>query len=165
MRVLVGDPRVWTPQPGGVAVSVGVFDGVHLGHRQMLQELFDDTAALADIPIGAITFDRHPLKVIRPSGAPLMLTSTDHKLALISACDLDGCVMLPFTQELATMPASEFAAWLLRCAPTLSEIIVGENWRFGAKASGTPDLLRELGSEARPHHRLIEAFNELAEVI
>ena len=73
MRVLVGDPRVWTPQPGGVAVSVGVFDGVHLGHRQMLQELFDDRAALADIPIGAITFDRHPLTTI----APCLLYTTD----------------------------------------------------------------------------------------
>jgi riboflavin kinase/FMN adenylyltransferase len=130
-----------------ITVAAGFFDGVHRGHRSII----DYTKAAALRHGGEawiLTFDRHPLKVLRPSGAPLMLTSTDHKLALISACDVDGCVMLPFSQELASMPAAEFAAWLLHCAPTLSEIIVGENWRFGAKAGGTPDLLRELGSEA-----------------
>ncbi len=130
-----------------ITLAVGFFDGVHRGHRSII----DYTIAAAQRRGGEawiLTFDRHPLKVLRPTIAPLILTSTSHKLALIDACGVDGCVTLSFTQELASMPAPDFAAWMLHCAPTLSEIIVGENWRFGAHAKGTPDLLRHLGSEA-----------------
>ncbi|MBT3191144.1 MAG: bifunctional riboflavin kinase/FAD synthetase [Verrucomicrobia bacterium] len=130
-----------------ITVAAGFFDGVHCGHRSVI-EYAKDSARKHGGEAWILTFDQHPLKVVRPEIAPLMLTSTEHKVALLETCGVDGCILLPFTHEFATTPATEFAAWLLHCAPTLSEVVVGENWRFGADAGGTPALLRELGGEA-----------------
>ena len=130
-----------------IVLAAGFFDGLHCGHRSIIE--YAKTAARKHQgEAWMLTFDRHPLKVLRPEIAPLMLTSTEHKLRLIEASGIDGCMVLPFTRELAATPAEEFAAWLLHCAPTLAEVVVGENWRFGFKAAGTPELLRELGAEA-----------------
>jgi riboflavin kinase / FMN adenylyltransferase len=130
-----------------LTIVAGFFDGVHCGHRSIIEHA-KASARKREGQAWILTFDQHPLKVVSPEIAPLMLTSTEHKLALLRACDIDGCIVLPFTRKIAATPPADFAAWLLHCAPSLAEIIVGENWRFGAKAAGTPALLRELGREA-----------------
>ncbi len=130
-----------------IVLAAGFFDGLHCGHLSII-EYAKSAARKLGGEAWMLTFDRHPLKVLRPEIAPLMLTSTEHKIRLIEASGIDGCMVLPFTRELAATPAEEFAAWLLHCAPTLAEVVVGENWRFGAKAAGTPVLLRELGAKA-----------------
>ncbi len=135
------------PRTGPVVLAAGFFDGVHNGHRRIFAQT-TQSARKCGGEAWVLTFDTHPLKVLRPETAPLLLTSTPHKLALIRNCNVDGCVVLPFTEELATMPPADFAAWLFHCAPTLSEIVVGENWRFGGQAVGTPELLRSLGQES-----------------
>jgi riboflavin kinase/FMN adenylyltransferase len=145
MRVLVGDPGVWTPQPGGVAVSVGVFDGVHLGHRQMLQELFDDTAALADIPIGAITFDRHPLATIAPERAPELLTTPDERLALFEEAGLDFAAVLTFDEAMRLLSPEGFVETVLANGLGARLVVVGDGFRFGHNAGGDVDELRRLG--------------------
>ena len=66
MKLFVGDPSMWEPPAGGVAVSIGVFDGVHLGHLHMLQILRDEASAAGGMPVGTVTFDRHPLSTIAP---------------------------------------------------------------------------------------------------
>ena len=93
-----------------------------------------------------MTFDAHPLKILKPEAAPLLITSTNHKLSLLRQSGIDGCILLPFTRELAATPAEDFAQWLFHCAPTLREVVTGENWRFGAKAQGTPQMLEDLGA-------------------
>lgn len=145
MRVLVGDPRVWTPQPGGVAVSVGVFDGVHLGHRQMLQELFDDTAALADIPIGAITFDRHPLATIAPERAPELLTTPEDRLELFEEAGLDFAAVLTFDEAMRSLSPEGFVETVLANGLGARLVVVGDGFRFGHDAGGDVDELRRLG--------------------
>jgi len=130
-----------------ITLAAGVFDGVHRGHRRVI-EYAKSAARKHNGEAWVLTFDRHPMKVLRPESAPLMLTSIEHKLDLLRASDVDGCMLLPFSPGLAATPATEFAEWLFHCVPTLSEIVVGTNWRFGAKAAGTPELLRDLGHNA-----------------
>ena len=145
MKILVGDPSVWTPRPGGVAVSVGVFDGVHLGHRQMLQTLFDDAAALGDLPIGAITFDRHPLATIAPARIPTLITTPDERLALFEEAGLDFAAVLTFDEAMRTLPAEGFVETVLANGLGARLVVVGDGFRFGLNAAGDVDELRRLG--------------------
>lgn len=145
MKILVGDPSVWTPQPGGVAVSVGVFDGVHLGHRQMLQTLFDDAAALGDLPIGAITFDRHPLVTIAPDRTPTLITTPEERLALFEEAGLDFAAVLTFDETMRTLPAEGFVETVLANGLGARLVVVGDGFRFGLNAAGNVDELRRLG--------------------
>ena len=145
MKVLVGDPSVWNPRPGGVAVSVGVFDGVHLGHRQMLQALFDDAAALGDLPIGAITFDRHPLATIAPDRTPTLITTPEERLALFEEAGLDFAAVLTFDEAMRTLPAEGFVETVLADGLGARLVVVGDGFRFGLNAAGDVDELRRLG--------------------
>lgn len=130
-----------------IVLAAGFFDGVHIGHQSVIKH-----AICAAREVGGeswlMTFSPHPMKVLKPEIAPLMITAEKHKLALMEAYGIDGAIVIPFTREFASTPPSDFAAWLFRCAPTLKEIVVGENWRFGAKAAGTPELLANLGEVA-----------------
>jgi len=145
MRVLVGDPAVWTPRPGGVAVSIGVFDGVHLGHRQMLQALFDDSAALGELPIGAITFDRHPLATIAPDRAPELITTPEERLVLFEEAGLDFAAVLTFDEGMRALPPDDFVRTVLADGLGARLVVVGEGFRFGIDAAGDVDELRRLG--------------------
>ncbi len=145
MKVFVGDPRVWTPPPGGVAVSVGVFDGVHLGHRQMLRALVDDAADLADLPIGAITFDRHPLATIAPERAPLLITTPEERLALFEQAGLDFAAVLTFDDAMRSLPPAGFVETVLAGGLGARLVVVGDGFRFGLNAAGDVDELRRLG--------------------
>lgn len=145
MRVLVGDPGVWTPQPGGVAVSIGVFDGVHLGHRQMLQALFNDAASLGDLPMGAITFDRHPLATIAPERAPELISTPDERLALFEEAGLDFAAVLTFDERMRALPPDEFVRLVLADGLGARLVVVGAGFRFGLNAAGDVDELRRLG--------------------
>ncbi len=145
MKVLVGDPRVWTPQPGGVAVSVGVFDGVHLGHRQMLQALYDDAAALPGVPVGAITFDRHPLATIAPERAPELLTTPEERLRLFEEAGLDFAAVLTFDVAMRSLSPEGFVKSVLADGLGARLVVVGDGFRFGLNAGGDVDELRRLG--------------------
>ena len=125
------------------AVAVGFFDGVHCGHRAIL----DTTRACASEMDGqawVLTFDTHPLRILNPAVAPPLLTSNTHKLRLLERCGMDGCLLLPFTRETADTEAEDFVAALARAAPPLRRIVAGRNWRFGHGGRGDPTLLRHL---------------------
>jgi len=127
-------------------LAAGFFDGVHRGHRKILAE----TIARARASGGqawVLTFDVHPLTVLRPDAAPPLLTSLRHKLKLLERLDLDGCLVLPFRRALADLEPDDFVRRLHRHMPTLSEVLVGRNWRFGRGGAGTPQRLVRLGRE------------------
>ncbi|MGI9649352.1 MAG: bifunctional riboflavin kinase/FAD synthetase [Acidimicrobiia bacterium] len=145
MKVLVGDPGVWAPHPGGVAVSIGVFDGVHLGHRQMLRVLFDDAASLGELPMGAVTFDRHPLATIAPDRAPELISTPDERLALFEDAGLDFAAVLTFDERMRTLPPDEFVRIVLADGLGARLVVVGTGFRFGLDAAGDVDELRRLG--------------------
>ena len=121
------------------SLAVGFFDGVHLGHQEIL--------AGAD---RALTFRRHPLSVLAPERAPRLLMTLDDRLAAIRACGVRDVVALDFTPELAALPPEAFVAEFL-CPPSAGgarpRIRCGANWNFGKGGTGDADWLRARGFE------------------
>ncbi len=129
-----------------VAAALGVFDGVHKGHMRVLNRTIE-SAATASGSAWVLTFDPHPLKVIRPDSAPPLLTSKQHKLRLLESLGIHGCAILVFTEEFAQIQPDTFMKMLRNSAPLLQRIYVGQNWRFGRDGRGDVDLLKKLGNE------------------
>jgi len=125
-------------------VTVGMFDGVHRGHRALLDRVAAEAAARG-LPAGAVTFDRHPLEVLRPEAKPPLLTTLDRKVALLGAAGMDFVLVLAFTEELSQVTAEAFAREVLMEGVGARAVVVGDNFRFGHKAAGDPALLAELG--------------------
>jgi len=125
-------------------VTVGMFDGVHRGHRALLDRVAAEAAARG-LPAGAVTFDRHPLEVLRPEAKPPLLTTLDRKVALLGAAGMDFVLVLAFTEELSQVTAEAFAREVLMDGVGARAVVVGDNFRFGHKAAGDPALLAELG--------------------
>jgi riboflavin kinase/FMN adenylyltransferase len=131
---------------GPVVLSIGVFDGVHLGHRAVLRRALEDAQTVGGNAV-ALTFEPHPLRVLRPDRAPRLLTSAAHKARLIEAEGFPFLLVVPFDEEFAAQPPEVFVRSLAAAARPLRQICVGENWAFGAKRAGNVNLLRTLGAE------------------
>jgi riboflavin kinase / FMN adenylyltransferase len=127
-------------------VTVGMFDGVHRGHRALLDRVAAEATARG-VPAAAVTFDRHPLAVLRPGSEPPLLTTLDRKVELLGQAGMEVVLVLEFTRELSQVTAEAFATEVLYEALAARAVVVGENFRFGHKAAGAPALLAEL---ARP---------------
>ena len=126
-----------------ITLAVGSFDGVHRGH-QLVIGLAVEMARQADGEVWVLTFDPHPLKILKPEAAPLLITSTLHKVRLIEELGVDGCVVMPFTRMAATEEAGDFLRRLKQTVPGLSRLVVGENWTFGHRGCGDVALLNKL---------------------
>jgi riboflavin kinase / FMN adenylyltransferase len=113
-------------------VAVGEFDGVHLGHREVIRG--SDTV---------LTFEPHPLQVIRPEAAPKLLTSLDRKVELLDGLGVEELVLIEFDRAFAQRSAQEFVDGVLHGTLQATRVSVGENFRFGHKAAGDPALLAE----------------------
>lgn len=129
-----------------VVLAAGAFDGVHVGHRVVIQRAIEHARA-ANGTAWVMTFEPHPLKLLRPEIAPPLITSTPHKLQLLRALGVDGCAVLPFTPALAAIEPELFIEDLCRTTPHLAAIVVGSNWTFGHRGRGDSKLLRELGKK------------------
>lgn len=134
--------------PGPVHLAVGVFDGVHLGHRAVIERAVA-SAKRSGGTAAVITFDPHPATVLRPDSAPLLLTSTRHKLRLFSALGVTHTLVLPFDTAFASTAPADFVIALAGACKPLGQICVGENWAFGKGRSGTVALLQLLGLTLR----------------
>jgi riboflavin kinase/FMN adenylyltransferase len=149
---MTDEVTVYRDLPPGVAtfsrtvVTIGNFDGVHLGHRAILARVLQRAREL-DAQAVAITFEPHPLKVLRPEMNLPLLTTGDQKLALLAACGLDAVVVLPFTLELAALPARDFVRQYFGERLQVREVVVGHDYRFGRGREGDIDLLREMGQQ------------------
>ena len=129
----------------GAVVTVGTFDGVHRGHHDVLARL----AALAgetDRPSVVVTFEPHPLEVVRPSAAPPLLTLHDEKLELFAQCGVSYVAVLPFTPTLASYEAEEFVDAVLLERFRVAELLVGHDHGFGRGRLGDIDVLKALGA-------------------
>lgn len=133
--------------PGGwgrCVVTIGTFDGVHLGH----QELIRRAVTLAEergVRSVLVTFDPHPSEVVRPGSHPAQLTTLRRKAELVEALGIDVFCVLPFTPELSKMPADEFVHEILVEKLHVAAVVVGENFRFGHRATGKVETLHHLG--------------------
>jgi riboflavin kinase/FMN adenylyltransferase len=132
--------------PGPVFLAIGVFDGVHLGHQAVLHRARDD-ARRAGGTAAVVTFDPHPIRVLRPEAAPRLLTATGHKLRLIREQGIDHLLVIHFDREFAATAPSDFIRQLAGACRPLREICVGHAWSFGAGRAGNLQLLETLGKE------------------
>lgn len=127
-------------------VAIGNFDGVHLGHRAVLRQVVDIARDRACRSV-AITFDPHPVLVLRPAEAPVPLTTLDHRLELMASTGLDAALVLPFTFELATWSPERFVDEVLVRRLKVCAVVVGRDIRFGHRNSGDIGTMRELGAK------------------
>jgi riboflavin kinase/FMN adenylyltransferase len=125
-------------------VPIGIFDGVHRGHQLVLARAVT-AARERDARVVVITFDPHPVAVLRPDAMPLMLTTVERRVALLEANGADHVVILPFTEALSHQSADEFVEKTLIERLSAVQIVVGANFRFGHRASGDVALLRKYG--------------------
>jgi riboflavin kinase/FMN adenylyltransferase len=139
------DGVVQTDRPrDGVVVTIGNFDGVHRGHVAVIAA----ARALARTdPVVAVTFDPHPLLVLRPDRAPAILTPLPEKIRLLRAAGADDVLVLPFDQSLAAVDPADFVRDVLVRRLVARAVVVGENFRFGYRAAGDLALLTRLGAE------------------
>ena len=128
------------------AVTIGVYDGVHAGHRWLLRKLrhFADREGL---PVAVVTFDPHPLWLLRPVAAPRMLTNIDQRLSLIEATGLvDYCMVVPFDDVVSRMSPEEFIREVLVGKLNAGAVLVGQDFRFGHHRDGSVADLQRFGA-------------------
>jgi len=131
---------------GPSVVTIGNFDGVHCGHQIVIREVIS-RARLENAKAVAVTFEPHPVRVLRPELPSKMITPLPEKLRLLAATGLDAVLVLPFTNELSHTPADVFAMTVLRDKLRALEVHVGNNFRFGYQAQAHTTHLAELGKQ------------------
>ncbi len=145
MMEIVTDPTTSTPPARGSAVTIGAYDGVHIGHQALLAEL-RARAKPDGLTTVVVTFDRHPATVVRPDSAPLLLCDLAQKLELLEAAGVDRTVVVPFDEERANESAEDFVREILVRTVGARRVVVGEDFHFGHGRKGNITLLRELGA-------------------
>ncbi len=134
------------PSSGRSVVTIGAYDGVHIGHRQVIERV-RSLAAQDGLKSVVVTFDRHPAVVVRPESAPLLLTDLALKLELLGATGVDEVEILRFDEQRAAETAEEFIRGVLVSQLEVATVVVGRNFHFGKARSGTVALLEEMGAE------------------
>jgi riboflavin kinase/FMN adenylyltransferase len=129
---------------GPTVVVIGNFDGVHQGHRRVLER----ARSVADergLPLVAVTFDPHPMAVLRPEHAPTMLTGLEERAALLAGAGADDVLAVPFDRDVASWTPEEFVDRVLVGSLHAAAVVVGANFRFGHRAAGDVATLRAAG--------------------
>jgi riboflavin kinase/FMN adenylyltransferase len=126
-------------------VTIGAYDGVHLGHRAVIAEV-RRLAAARDLQTVVVTFDRHPAMVVRPESAPRLLCDLDQKLELLADAGVDTTYVVHFDEQRATETAEEFVDEVLVGCLNARAVVVGEDFHFGHRRGGNVALLREMGT-------------------
>jgi riboflavin kinase/FMN adenylyltransferase len=139
-RGLDGAPAGW----GRSVVTIGVFDGVHRGHSQIIGHTVARARELGHASV-VVTFDPHPAEVVRPGSHPAVLTEARRKAELVEALGVDVLCVIPFTLDFSRLSAETFVHDVLVESLHAAGVVVGENFRFGHRAAGDVDLLRRLG--------------------
>lgn len=133
----------WTPESPACAITVGNFDGVHLGHAAIVRQL-SAVARRFHVPAVVFTFDPHPAAVVRPDAAPMPLTTPVRRAALLRSLGVDAVIVQPTDRSLVSLPAERFYADILRGRLRALAIVEGADFRFGARRAGDIRLLESL---------------------
>jgi len=135
------------PTLTGSVVTIGAFDGIHLGHQALLR-LVREEASRRGLPTAVVTFDRHPAQVVRPESAPKLLTNLDQKLELLEATGLvDQAVVLTFDEARRRESAEEFVTEVLGSCLRARLVVVGADFHFGNQRRGNVALLERMGRD------------------
>ncbi len=130
---------------GRCVLTIGVFDGVHRGHAQLISRAVKSAAARG-VPAVLMTFDPHPMEMIRPGSHPAQLTTLARRAELAEELGIDVFCVMPFTQEFMKLTPASYVHDLLVERLHVVEVVVGDNFTFGKKAAGTVQTMRELGA-------------------
>jgi riboflavin kinase/FMN adenylyltransferase len=142
----VSDAPLLPPLPGGSTVTVGSFDGVHLGHQAVLREIADRAGAAGRASV-LVTFEPHPLEVVNPRAAPPLLTTGPERREFLAQTPLDYVLFLRFDRRLAAYSPEEFVRRVLLGRCGMRELVIGHDHGFGRGRSGDVDTLRRLGAQ------------------
>lgn len=149
MRVLTGPYQEWTPLPGApTAITIGVLDGVHLGHRALIDKLDGDLVKTV------LTFEPHPVEVLKPGTNPRLITLIDERLELLARAGVDQVGILDLA-EIKSLAPDEFVESVLVGTLNMGRLVVGHDFRFGRDRSGNVALLERL---ARAHRFALETI-------
>lgn len=130
---------------GRTTVTIGNFDGVHLGHQHVVRRAREVAAEVGTERVVVVTFDPHPIAVLRPEHAPPTLTTIETRLARLAEAGADDALVIPFDREIAGWSPEEFIDRILVGALQAKAVVVGANFRFGNRAAGDVAALREAG--------------------
>lgn len=147
----MGEGARWAHPPGiprdrGTVVTVGTFDGVHRGHWEVLQEIRRRAEATGRRSV-LVTFDPHPLRIVRPEHAPPLLTTPVEKKEILAESGLDWAVFISFTETLSRYSPRRFVEEILVERLAVDELVIGYDHGFGRDRSGDADTLRSIGEE------------------
>jgi phosphoribosyl 1,2-cyclic phosphate phosphodiesterase len=141
-------PEAWhahyTPLKRGSVLAIGNFDGIHLGHQEILRDVAVRAESSADVAT-ALTFEPSPLKILRPEAAPKRLSTNEQRLEWFKVVGLESAVVQNFTRELSLLSPQEFVESILVNQLRVRTVLVGGNFRFGHKQAGDTALLQALG--------------------
>jgi riboflavin kinase / FMN adenylyltransferase len=141
--ILRGDPFAWDVGDAQTAIAIGVFDGVHRGHQQVMRDMTAMASERDLVPV-ALTFDPHPLEFLAPDKAPDLLTTVEQRAELLDGCGVKILGVLPFL-EIRDLDPRAFVVEILSLRLNAAAIAVGADFRFGRDRGGDPEMLRRLG--------------------
>jgi riboflavin kinase/FMN adenylyltransferase len=145
---IVHSAREWKERFGDTrkrtAVTIGNFDGVHVGHQKILSRVLE-RATQTDLMSAVLTFYPHPVRVLRPEQAPSLIETLPQRLAAIDSIRIDAALVVQFDADLAKLSAEEFVGHFLVDAMRSQAVLIGGNFRFGHRQAGDAKLLGELG--------------------
>ena len=144
MRLFHGTDNAEIQRP--TVLTLGVFDGLHLGHQLIMQTVVERARAVGAVPT-VITFDPHPRAVLHPQSAPPLLQTFDQKIEALGVLGIEQTIVLRFTREFASVRAHDFLADVVMDRLHAREVYLGKGFAFGHKREGNIELLRRLGGE------------------
>jgi riboflavin kinase/FMN adenylyltransferase len=143
---VITDTTACPTPPGGTVVTIGVYDGVHIGHRALIgrvQAMAGELGAASAV----VTFDRHPAAVVRPASAPKVLTDLEQRLELLESTGVDYTLVLTFDEARASESAEDFVREILVGCLHARAVVVGHDFHFGRDRGGNVPLLQRMGAE------------------
>lgn len=145
MEIIKNLDKIAKPFKNAV-ISIGNFDGVHIGHQALFHEVIEKADAINGTSV-AMTFEPHPLRVLEQNNLPPLITLYEQKTELIARSGIDVLICVPFTREFAALSAREFVADLLIKRIGMSAIVVGEDYTFGRNREGNLELLQSMAGQ------------------
>lgn len=153
MKIFHGTENANIQKP--TVLTLGVFDGLHLGHQRIMQTVVERAKAVEAIPT-AITFDPHPRAVLHPESAPPLLQTLDQRLANLELLGIEQTIVIPFDREFASQPAEDFLHEILHDRLHAKEVYLGKGFAFGKERGGNIALLKKMSSELGFHADEVE---------
>jgi riboflavin kinase/FMN adenylyltransferase len=144
MKIFHGTENANIAKP--TVLTLGVFDGLHLGHQRIMKTVVERAAAIGAVPT-AITFDPHPRAILHPESAPPMLQTLDQRLANFEVLGIEQAIVIPFTLEFSRQPAEDFLSAIVSDRLHAKEVYLGKGFAFGKDRGGNIDLLRRMSGE------------------